>query len=331
MTTIRLQVAPASARPTRAARVWGSGLRRTVARARRVGAQAPPRAKTPAEEAQEVRETGATAFSAPTRALLPNCSPQPTATSGCTAPVEAADAAPGAPSSRRSARTRRPEAPPATRRLCVTRNRAPSTVASKPLAACSRAPSMRPANRVRRTAQRPAWRRMPGTPAPAAAAHRGALRCRTTGRGPRRHHPQVQAAALFQAHRLVGRIHGDRAVGLPVAHVPVVRDDARAGFQRQQRGAQLQVDLLQQVHGDHRGHRQIGLEQVLLDEACALGHAGLRGVLAAALDQLGHDLHAQPARAEAPRRQDDDAPVARAEVEHEILSRRPAPARASPA
>ncbi len=91
------------------------------------------------------------------------------------------------------------------------------------------------------------------------------------------------------------------------------------GRKRQQRRAQLQVHLLQQVHGDDRGHRQIGLEQVLLGELRTLGHAGLGGIAAAALHQIGHDLHPQSTRAEAPRRQDDDAPVAGAEVEHEVL------------
>jgi hypothetical protein len=81
---------------------------------------------------------------------------------------------------------------------------------------------------------------------------------------------------------------------------------------------QLQVHLGQQVHRHDGGRAEVGGEQVLRAELGPVGHArGARGG-AAALHQLRHDLHAQAARTEAAGRRDDDAAVARAEVDHVI-------------
>jgi hypothetical protein len=46
----------------------------------------------------------------------------------------------------------------------------------------------------------------------------------------------VDARQLLAADRLVGHVERDRALGQPVAHVPVVRDDARARRERKSRG-----------------------------------------------------------------------------------------------
>ena len=64
--------------------------------------------------------------------------------------------------------------------------------------------------------------------------------------------------------------------------------------------------------------REVGREQVLLAELDALGHAGGARRVAALLHQLGHDLDAEAAGAEALRRGDDDAAVAGAEIDHVV-------------
>src|SRR5205814_2913167 len=49
-------------------------------------------------------------------------------------------------------------------------------------------------------------------------------------RDARRHGPEMHAASLLEADGFVGDIERDRLVRRPVAHVPIVRDDARAGL-----------------------------------------------------------------------------------------------------
>ena len=62
-------------------------------------------------------------------------------------------------------------------------------------------------------------------------------------------------------------------------------------------------------------------EQVLLAELDAVADAGGAGALAARSHEVGDDLDAEAARAEAARRGDDDAAVARAEVD-DVVARR---------
>ena len=90
------------------------------------------------------------------------------------------------------------------------------------------------------------------------------------------------------------------------------------GASASRRGLQLQVDGRQQVHRHHGGAAEIGGEQVLLAELDPLLHAGGARRCAALGHQLRHDLDAEAAGAEAPRRGDDDAAVAGAEIDHVI-------------
>jgi hypothetical protein len=108
-----------------------------------------------------------------------------------------------------------------------------------------------------------------------------------------------------------------RLVGLPVAHAEGVRHDARARRELQQLRAQLQVDLVEQEHRDHRRARQVGLEQVLLLEARALGHALALRALPRERDQVGVQLDAHRGRA-ALRGGDDGTAVAGTEIEHDV-------------
>ena len=61
----------------------------------------------------------------------------------------------------------------------------------------------------------------------------------------------------------------------------------------------------------------VGLEQVALDEARAIGHAGLLRVLARQIDHVRIEFDADGGRA-ALRRGDDGAAVARAEIHVEV-------------
>jgi hypothetical protein len=124
-----------------------------------------------------------------------------------------------------------------------------------------------------------------------------------------RHDPQVR----------VERRTLDRLVGLPFAHRERVADHARARLHREDLRAQLQVELGQQVEGDHARAREILLEDVAVDDRHAVRDAGALGV---ALRERGHPrvvLDAHRARAELGRGRDRDAAVARAEVRDEIV------------
>jgi uncharacterized protein (DUF1330 family) len=99
-----------------------------------------------------------------------------------------------------------------------------------------------------------------------------------------------------------------------------VRDDPCSRREREQARPQLQVHLGQQVHRHHRRGGEVGPEQVLLAELDAALDAGSGGALAARSHELGDELDAEAAGAEAPRRGDDDAAVSRAEVDDVIAS-----------
>jgi len=81
----------------------------------------------------------------------------------------------------------------------------------------------------------------------------------------------------------------------------------------------LIVHIGQQVARDHRRFAKVGLKQVLLDEARAVGHAFLFRVGIGDLQEVGIEVHPEAARAVLLRRGNDDASVARAEVNHEIV------------
>jgi hypothetical protein len=63
---------------------------------------------------------------------------------------------------------------------------------------------------------------------------------------------------------------------------------------------------------------QVGLEQVLLAKLDPVLHRGRRARSRLRRHQVGHDLDAQSARAEAPGGGDDDAAIARTEIDHVI-------------
>src|SRR5262249_45958069 len=92
--------------------------------------------------------------------------------------------------------------------------------------------------------------------------------------------------------------HARLEVGLPVAHIEIVRHDARTGLQfGKQAGTQREVDARQQVHGKDRCLADPGVEQVALVELRALGDARFPGIRGALLHALRIEVHTEPARA----------------------------------
>ena len=132
-----------------------------------------------------------------------------------------------------------------------------------------------------------------------------------------RHDPQVEHALVSLAgmrFREPQRLAGVRP---PAGHAEGVRDDARSGLERREK-ARLQVanQLWQQVHRDDARRGEIGRQHIALDEAHALADAGAARVVARGSDQVRVQLDAEATRAEAARRRNDDAAVARAEIGH---------------
>src|SRR5581483_9948018 len=108
-------------------------------------------------------------------------------------------------------------------------------------------------------------------------------------------------------------------VGHPVVHGERVRDDARAGPHLQDRGAQLDVERRQQVHGDDRRLAEVGGEDVAVDDRRLARDAGLLRVALRVLRHLGVVLDAVGARAELLRRRDRDLAVAGAEIVDDVV------------
>ena len=99
-----------------------------------------------------------------------------------------------------------------------------------------------------------------------------------------------------------------------------MRNNARARLERQDGRAQLQVDLLQQIQGDHGGRCQVGLEQVLLPKLHLVGHARLARIGLALLDQRGVNFDPQAGRLKALGCKNDDASVARTQINHMVAA-----------
>jgi len=98
-----------------------------------------------------------------------------------------------------------------------------------------------------------------------------------------------------------------------------VRHDARAGLELlQQARHQLQVHLRQQVHRHHVDAAQVGLEQVPHLETRQRLYPDALRVLARELHQPRFDVHAEAPGAEALRRLDHDASVARTQVDQAL-------------
>ena len=128
----------------------------------------------------------------------------------------------------------------------------------------------------------------------------------------RRHEPE-EGLAVADAQRLVG---------LPFAHVPQVRNDARSRLHPEDLRAQLLVDVGQQVKRDDRRPRKVLLEDVALDDRYAIGDACPLGVASRKRGEVAIVFDADRARAECLGRGDRYLAVARAEVVHDIVARR---------
>src|SRR5512134_3255681 len=95
-----------------------------------------------------------------------------------------------------------------------------------------------------------------------------------------------------------GGAHLLHAVGLPVAHVEAVRNDAGAGPElADQPGAQLQIEPRQEIERHDGRIAEVDLEQVLVDESHAPGDAGLARICVRLPDALRVDVDAGPAHA----------------------------------
>ena len=110
-------------------------------------------------------------------------------------------------------------------------------------------------------------------------------------------------------------------VGLPVTHGEGVRQDARAGSHRQQGGAKPLVEFFEQVQGDHRGRREVLLEDVSLHELHLVLHARLQGLAPCQIDQPGVVFDAPGPCAKLPCSRNRNAAVTGAQVHHRVFGR----------
>jgi hypothetical protein len=139
-----------------------------------------------------------------------------------------------------------------------------------------------------------------------------------------RHDPQVERARRALSGVRGGHAQGFLSIRRPARHVERVRDDARARLQLgNEARLQLPEKLGKQVDRDDGGLGNIGLERVVVDEPDLVGDPCRARVLAGPGDEAGVVIDAEAACAEAARRGDDDATVAGAEVDHEVLRPRP--------
>src|SRR5581483_7278181 len=112
-------------------------------------------------------------------------------------------------------------------------------------------------------------------------------------------------------------------VGPPAGHAERVRDDARARLKvRQEARLQPADELGQQIHGHDGGAREVGGEHIALYEARAIGNPGALRVVTRSAHERFIELDAQTACAEAACGSNDNAAVARAEVDYVVLSAR---------
>ncbi len=98
-----------------------------------------------------------------------------------------------------------------------------------------------------------------------------------------------------------------------------MRDDARAGLQREKPRLHLLDQLRQQVHRHDGRGAEIGLEHVALAKHHAVRDAGAPGVLRALLYERRIDLYAEAARPVVARRGDDDTAVPGSQVDHQVV------------
>ena len=112
---------------------------------------------------------------------------------------------------------------------------------------------------------------------------------------------------------------GDGFVGLPVAHVVHVGDDASAGLELgEEFGAKLQIDFRPQEERDDARGANVGREQILGEKFDAIAHAGAARVLSALRDARGIDIDADAAHTGRAYGGDDDATVTAAEIVEQV-------------
>ena len=134
-----------------------------------------------------------------------------------------------------------------------------------------------------------------------------------------RHGPEINRTGAAGAAVLILHIQHHGLIGFPIIHVKIVRHDTGPGFEREQFGPQQQIHARQQIHCDHGGLAQIGVEQITLMELHAVADAGGRCVFDALLDAHRIQVDAEATRAELFRCGHYDAAVARAQVNQVIL------------
>ena len=116
--------------------------------------------------------------------------------------------------------------------------------------------------------------------------------------------------------RFAASLH-DGLVGLPLAHVPLVRHDARARLHRKKLRTKLMVELGQKVQRHDRRLREVLLEDVARDDRDLVRHARPGGVAAGERRHGGVVLDAHRSRAELCSR-NREAAFAGAQVVHEV-------------
>ena len=93
------------------------------------------------------------------------------------------------------------------------------------------------------------------------------------------------------------------------------------GFSLHELRPQLHVDVRPQEQRHHGRRREVGLEQVALDEPHAVGDVRALRVLVGFRDALRIDVDADAARTEVLRRRDHDPAVAGAQVVDDVARR----------
>src|SRR5690606_11766463 len=83
-------------------------------------------------------------------------------------------------------------------------------------------------------------------------------------------------------------------------------------------GPQLNIDALEQIHGNHRGLADVGLEEVIFYKIDQVLDARIRGKLHGVGNTQGVYLDAHALRAELPSGLNEDAAFARTEVVEDI-------------
>src|SRR4051812_48442271 len=101
-----------------------------------------------------------------------------------------------------------------------------------------------------------------------------------------------------------------------------MRHDARTRLQLDEFGLQLADQVGQQVQRHHARFREIGEQDVALDEFHTVGDSCVARVFARDLHQLAVELDAKPARTVLASGGDDDAAVARTEIHDQIVRAR---------